>query len=145
MSCSVTTRRWRVTWRTSRTFGKPACPGTRRRRVSRAEVARVVADLASEADHESQHQHQARSEHALNRPYSAEFQTVRRKGTWAEVKASRSPYSKPRPAPHAAAVRTGRCHGPDASRRPMARPAARGRRSRRFKRDDLRESLGRPK
>src|SRR5436309_14709849 len=69
MSCSVTTRRWRVTWRTSRTFGKPACPGTRRRRVSRAEVARVVADLASEADHESKHQHQARSEHALNRPY----------------------------------------------------------------------------
>src|SRR5437763_8841810 len=26
---------------------------------------------------------------------------------------SRSPYSKPRPAPHAAAVRTGRCHGPE--------------------------------
>jgi len=47
--CSVTTRHWPATWRMSRTSGGARCPGTRRRRPSRAELRLASGPIAGTA------------------------------------------------------------------------------------------------
>src|SRR6266550_6215516 len=47
MWCSVITPRWRVTWRTSRIFGRPESPGTTPQGPSRADTVYGENDFAS--------------------------------------------------------------------------------------------------